>query len=137
MSCKYEFYDKEETYFPRLYCSIDGKPCIYSKKCNLVEKFIPLDNQGECYKMVLEERKNIPSDSYFVQTSRPNKKGLLYLYVEIDDTIVKLSTQLTEINQNYVYLKKVKDSYEVSLVPFPKEEKKTYARRKKSKPTEE
>lgn len=129
MSCKYNYYKQEENYFPRLYCSIDNGMCIYSKKCQLENKFIPLDNQGECYKMKLEEKKNIPNGSYFVETYRPNKKGFLYLYIETKDgTTEKILTEFTELNQNYVYLKKANGKYKVSLIPFT--EKKTYAKRK-------
>ena len=65
-------------------------------------------------------KKNIPSGSNFVQTYRPNKKGELYLYVVANDKIEKIPSKLKELNQNYVYLKKRIDGYEVSLTPFEK-----------------
>ena len=65
-------------------------------------------------------QKNIPSGSNFVQTYRPNKKGELYLYVVVNEKIEKIPSKLTELNQNYVYLKKGINGYEVSLTPFEK-----------------
>lgn len=123
MSCKYEYYKDDETYLPRLYCKINDGICIYSKRCDLVHKFIPLETQGECYKMILEEQKNIPNGSYFVQTYRPNSKGNLYIYVIINGKTEKISTKLTEINQNYIYLKEGEKGYEVSLTPFVEKRK--------------
>lgn len=128
MSCKYEYYRDEENYFPRLYCSIDNNYCLYAKKCLKVNKFIPLENQKECYKMIQEKQKNIPSGSYYVQSYRPNQKGELYLYVVINEKVVKISTKFTEINQEYVYLKERASGFEVSLSPF--QERKTYKKTK-------
>ena len=120
--CKYAYYKSEEKYFPSLYCNIDDKRCIYSKKCLKVEKFVPLENEmwRECYKFIMEKRKNIPKDSYFVQTYRPNKNGKLYLYVVIDDKKVeRILSDFTEINQDYVYIKRLSNNeYKVSLTPF-------------------
>lgn len=137
MSCQYEYYkENEEAYFPRLYCSIDDKTCIYSKKCLKVNKFISTENQGECYKMIEEKIKQIPKGSYFVETYRPNKNNKLFLYVIIEDKVEKILSDLEELNQDYVYLKKEENNYKVSLVPFPTEkiekkvaEKKTYNRK--------
>ena len=78
MSCSYEYYkenEEKESYFPRLYCSIDDKVCFYSKKCLKVNKFIPLDNQEECYKMIEEKIKNIDNSSnlynhFLIQTTK-------------------------------------------------------------------
>jgi hypothetical protein len=120
MSCPYEYYKNGKEYYPRLFCNIDDTQCIYTKRCDKVEKFIPLDNQKECYKYNMEMQKNIPSGSNFVQTYRPNKKGELYLYVVVNDKIEKIPSKLTELNQNYVYLKKGINGYEVSLTPFEK-----------------
>ena len=119
--CKYAYYKSEEKYFPNLYCSIDDKRCMYSKKCLKVEKFVPLENEmwRECYKFIMEKRKIIPKDSYFVQTYRPNRNGKLYLYVVIDDKVERILSNFTEINQDYVYIKRLSDNeYKVSLVPF-------------------
>lgn len=85
MSCPYGYYKSEETFYPKLYCNIDEKMCIYTKRCQQVEKYIPLDSQKECYKYIMELKKDIPKGSYFVETYRPDKKGFLYIYVEIVD----------------------------------------------------
>ena len=119
--CKYAYYKSEEKYFPNLYCSIDDKRCMYSKKCLKVEKFVPLENEmwRECYKFIMEKRKIIPKDSYFVQTYRPNRNGKLYLYIVMDDKVERILSNFTEINQDYVYVKRLSNNeYKVSLVPF-------------------
>ena len=125
MSCKYNYYKEDEQYYSHLYCKIDDKYCIYSKRCGKVEKFIALDNQEECYKYNMEKIKNIPSGSKYIKFER---KG--YLYVMIDDEHTeKIKNTLGEINQDYVYLKDGIDGYELSLVPF-KEVKRNYTRKK-------
>ena len=114
MACEYNYYDKEEKYYPRLYCKINGKQCIYSKKCLKEEKFIPLDNQSECYIANMEKKKNIPNGSCYV---RFEHKG--YLFVEIDDThVVQIKNTLDNV-KDYVYVRKVNNEYEISLSPFP------------------
>ena len=121
--CKYAFYKDSEKYYPHLYCQIDDKWCHYVKRCERVEKFIPIEDNiwEECGKYIMEKRKEIPSGSYFVQTTRPNRQGNLFLYVLINDNKVeKILSNLTEINQDYVYLKKTNKGYEVSLEPFKK-----------------
>ena len=82
MGCDYQYYKDIETYYPYLYCSIDGKRCLYSKRCELKHKFIPLGTEDECYKYNIELRKNIPSGSYFVVNQRPTKRGTYYIYVD-------------------------------------------------------
>ena len=124
--CRYAFYKEDEKYYPHLYCQIDNKFCHYVKRCEKVEKFIPIkdDIWEECGKYIMEKRKDIPDGAYFVQTSRPNRQGYLYLYVLMeDDKIEKILTKLTEIKQDYIYLRKIDGVYETSLEPF-KEEKK-------------
>ena len=119
--CKYAYYKSEEKYFPNLYCNIDNNRCMYSKKCLKVEKFVPLENEmwRECYKFIMEKRKIIPKDSYFVQTYRPNRNGKLYLYIVMDDKVERILSNFTEINQDYVYVKRLSNNeYKVSLVPF-------------------
>ena len=119
--CKYAYYKSEEKYFPNLYCNIDNNRCMYSKKCLKVEKFVPLENEmwRECYKFIMEKRKSIPKDSYFVQTYRPNRNGKLYLYIVMDDKVERILSNFTEINQDYVYVKRLSNNeYKVSLVPF-------------------
>lgn len=128
MGCKYSYYKEEEKYYPYLYCKVDNQRCPFVKRCQKVEKFIHIDNlnEKECYRYVSEESKNIPKDSYFVQSYRPNNNGKLYLYVVIEEAVTRILSDFTEINQNYVYLKKNDDGYEISLVPF----KKTVSRKK-------
>lgn len=114
MACIYSYYKEEETYYPRLYCKINGKQCIYSKKCLKQEKFIPLDNQGECYLFNMEMKKNIPNGSKYV---RFEHKG--YLFVELDDNhTIKIKNTLDNV-KDYVYIRKVGTDYEISLSPFP------------------
>lgn len=131
MACKHMYYKEDETYYPRLYCKINNKYCIYAKRCENKQKYIPNDDLWkECYIMIQEEQKNIPIGSKYVQLSRPNKKGNLYLYVVINDKVEKISTQLKSINQNYVYIKEGLDGkYEVSLTPFTTERKQPYQKK--------
>ena len=49
-----------------------------------------------------------------------NKNGNLILYVVIDDKVERIQSELKEIKQAYVYLKKLKDGYKVALEPFKK-----------------
>jgi len=116
MGCEYAYYKEEETYYPRLYCRLNNHYCIYSKKCLKQERFIPTDNQGECYIMNMEKRKKIPKGSYYV---RFEHKG--NLFVEIDDShVVQIKNTLSGVT-DYVYVKKVDNNYEISLSPFPTE----------------
>lgn len=127
-SCKYDYYKPNEKYCPRLYCSIDDKQCIYTKKCLKLDKFIPLDGEmwKECYKYIMQRKKEIPAGSSLIQVQRPNKKGDIIIYVVVNDNVEKIQTNFKEIKQEYVYLKeKIDGGYEVSLVPFKKEEQKT------------
>lgn len=89
--CKYSYYDLNEKFYPRLYCKADDGYCINSKRCTLVEKYIPLDNfnEKECYKYCMEEKKKIPQDSFYVQTYRKRRNGKLFLYVDINDKLEK------------------------------------------------
>ena len=116
--CKHAYYKPEEKYMPYLYCHIDDKRCVYSKKCMKVERFIPLENEmwKECYKFIMNKRNNIPEGSYFVQTYRPNRKGKLILYVAMEDSTKKIQSDFTELNQDYVYI----DGNIVSLTPIEK-----------------
>lgn len=140
--CQYGFYKEEETYYPRLYCNIDNKYCMYSKKCLKVEKFIPIEGDlwKECYKYVENKIKNIPKGSYFVESYRPNNKGKLYLYIVIDGKVNRILSDFTEINQDYIYLKNEDGKYKLSLVPFIEEDTKkkySYTKNNKKAKTEE
>ena len=122
--CQYAFYKEEEHYYPRLYCKTNDKWCPYTKRCQKVEKFIPIDDDvwEECDRYIMEKRKNIPNGSYFVQTSRPNRQGNLFLYVIIEEgKVEKIPSSLKELKQDYVYLKKTTNGYNVSLEPFKSE----------------
>ena len=120
--CEHAFYKPEEKYTPRLYCKIEDKMCIYSKRCLKVDRFIPLEGEKwkECYIYIMEKRKNIPKGSYLVQTTRPHKSGKLYLYVLVeDDKIEKILSNFDKLEQDYVYLRKnVTGGYQVSLEPI-------------------
>ena len=117
--CKHMYYKDETEYFPRLYCNIDDKICIYAKQCFKENKFVPNGNLWkECYKMIEDKIKEIPQGSYYVQSYRLNRSGKLFLYVVINDHVEKIPTELTSIDQDYVYLKEGLDGYEVSLTPF-------------------
>ena len=120
--CKYAYYDPNQKYCPNLYCNIDEKRCPYSKRCLKLDKFVPLEGEmwRECYKFIMAKRNEIPNGSYFVQTTRPNRNGKLYLYVVVDDKVEKILSDFTEIDQDYVYLKKNNKGYKVSLTPFHK-----------------
>jgi hypothetical protein len=122
MNCKYDYYKEEEKYCPYLYCKIDDKRCIYSKRCLKVDKFIPMDGDvwKECPKYNMQMQKEIPSGANFVQTYRIDKKGNLILYVVMNNKVEKINTNLKELNQNYVYVQDGLDGYEVSLFPFQK-----------------
>lgn len=128
MGCEYSYYNTEETYYSRLYCKINNRYCPYSKRCTKLEKYIPIEEDiwKECRFYMNEKIKNIPQGSYFVKTFRKNDKGnKTYLYVLIEDKIEKITTGFSNFNQNYIYLKKGIDGFEVSLTPFTKEKKQT------------
>ena len=116
--CEHAYYKPEEKYMPYLYCHIDDKRCVYSKKCMKVERFIPLENEmwKECYKFIMNKRNNIPEGSYFVQTYRPNRMGKLILYVAMGDSTKRIQSNFTEFNQDYVYI----DGDKISLTPIEK-----------------
>ena len=139
MACDYQYYKDPNSYYPMLYCNIDNKRCLYSKRCELEKRFISLDNTKECYKYNMKKIKNIPEGSFYVVNKRPSRNGF-YVYVEIDGKNVKLNIEDKDFNQDYVYLKKTDVGYEVSKVPFAIEivedkpiepKKKTVTRKKK------
>ena len=121
MSCEYCYYNND-TYYPKLLCKInDNKLCFYSKRCDKVYKYIPLeDAQMECYLMIEQKQKDIPKNSYYIQTFRFNKKGNLILYVVTKDGIKKLKTEFKESpNQEYVYIKDINsNNCKISYTPF-------------------
>ena len=64
----------------------------------------------------MNKRNNIPKDSYFVQTYRPNRAGKLILYVAMGDSTKKIQSNFTELKQDYVYI----DGDIISLTPIEK-----------------
>lgn len=140
MGCPYEFYKEEEekNYFPYLYCNINNGKCIYSKKCLKEERFISMEGElwKECYIYNMNRINKIPNGSYYVQFIKKSViSNKLYLYVVIGDSVERIYSNLEELNQDYVYLRKDKDGkYEVSLVPFV--ENKDNKKQTKKKKTE-
>lgn len=132
--CEFMYYKDGEDYFPRLYCKIDGKYCMYAKRCMKQNRFIANDDLWkQCYKMIENKAKNLPINSYYVQSYRPNRSGKLYLYVVINDKVEKILSDFTSINQNYVYLKEGLNGYEVSLTPFKNGNRKVKSNGKKER----
>lgn len=133
MVCPYGFYKKEETFYPRLYCKVTDKYCMFSKRCLKEEKYIQIEGNmwKGCYDYMQNEKRDIPENSYFVESYRPNNKGKLYLYIDINGTITKVLSDFYEFNQNYIYLKEGIDGYELSMKPFA-EKKKSYNRKTKT-----
>ena len=86
---------------------------LYSANCIINEQIDIINNSVDKDKI-----KEIPQGSYYVQSYRPNRSGKLFLYVVINDHVEKIPTELTSIDQDYVYLKEGLDGYEVSLTPF-------------------
>ena len=62
--CQHMYYKDETEYFPRLYCNIDDKICIYAKQCLKENKFVPNGNLWkECYKMIEDKiKQNIKTE---------------------------------------------------------------------------
>ena len=68
-------------------------------------------------------RREIPTNSYFVKTTRQSKHGT-WLYVEIGD---KIEIPIENYDKNYVYIKITKDGKKLaSETPF-----RTYGKKKK------
>jgi xanthine dehydrogenase iron-sulfur cluster and FAD-binding subunit A len=71
-------------------------------------------------------RREIPTNSYFVKTTRQSKHGT-WLYVEIGDKIEKIEIPIENYDKNYVYIKITKDGKKlVSETPF-----RAYGKKKK------
>ena len=126
--CPYSFYNDKEDYFPYLYCKLDGKRCLYSKKCNQEQRYIPLDNQEECYKLNEELKKSIPEGAYFVKSARPSINGT-WLYVEINGSVNKIEIPIKNYDRNFVFIKKKSDG---TLMTSDKRFVKYYGKKKKN-----
>lgn len=122
--CKYSFYEERESK-PQLYCKINNKVCVYSKFCDKQNRYIHREGADDCYMALEEEKKKIPSGSYYVRFIR---KG--YAYVEIDNKVVKIKDTLGNID-NYVYVSEKNGQYVISLSPIEDKPKKQYNRKKK------
>ena len=109
--CKYSYYDESNSRKP-MYCNLNNKPCIYSQYCVKVGRYIDKEGMENCFMALQEMKKNIPNGANFV---RFIDKG--YLYVEIDDKVVKIKDTLGNVT-NYVYIKHVNNEYQISLTPF-------------------
>lgn len=123
MACEFMFYKDEEKKlsYPYMYCRLNGKRCIYSKKCLKEERYVPNgDLWKDCFIMANEKKNHIPKGSFYVQCYRPNNKGKLFLYVVVDEKVVKILSDFEKIDQDYVYLRGSGDAYVASLTPFPK-----------------
>ena len=118
MSCPYQIYKEEETYFPYLYCSINnGKRCYYSKRCNIEQKYISLDNTKECYIYNMNKKTNIPKGAVEVVMTRPTSDGT-YLYINVDGNNQKVKIDVENYDKDYVYYKKLANGCKVSATPF-------------------
>lgn len=123
--CKYSYYDESNSRKP-MYCSLNNKLCIYSQYCVKVGRYIDKKGMENCFMALQELKKNIPNGANFV---RFIDKG--YLYVEIDDKVVKIKDTLGNV-VNYVYIKRVNNEYKISLNPFETQQNKKTTRAKKN-----
>lgn len=123
--CKYSYYDESNSRKP-MYCSLNNKLCIYSQYCVKVGRYIDKEGMESCFMALQESKKNIPNGANFV---RFIDKG--YLYVEIDDKVVKIKDTLGNVT-NYVYIKYVNNEYQISLTPFTIQQNKKTTRVKKN-----
>jgi hypothetical protein len=115
--CEFSKYSQDGK---QLMCKLTMRPCIYRKYCKKVEGIIHTDNWDECYYRNNELKHKIPEGSNYI---RFQKNG--YLYVELDeDTVVKIKNTIGEQVENYVFLKKYRGEYRISLTPFPKRKSK-------------
>ena len=76
--------------------------------------------------MIENTKHNIPTNSFYVQNSRPSPNGT-WLYVEFEGNVIKVEIKIKDYNKYYVYLKKKSDGSGViaSDEPFRRYGKKT------------
>lgn len=122
--CEYAFYKDKERIYPKLYCKLNNKACIYSKFCTKINKYIPREGMENCY-MLTQKKNDIPQGAYHV---RFIDKGYLYIDIE-EDRVIKIKNTLEGVT-NYIYLKKNDCGYDISLTPFTNETKKKSSRKK-------
>jgi hypothetical protein len=65
-------------------------------------------------------KKEIPQGSYYVRTHRQGANGREIIYVDVNNSVLKFVTNLTELNQNYVYLSN--DYKTFSLTPIKEQQ---------------
>lgn len=117
-------YDREV-----ILCSKSNQSCPFTRYCNKVNKIIPNDRVG--YTMEdckLSKEKNIPQGSNRVRFSKVSG-GVDYLYIEVDDQVIRVKNTLGDKVKDYVYLR----GEEISLEPF---KTKTVIKEVKSNQTE-
>ena len=129
--CPFQYYEDESAYYPMLYCKVKNKPCLYRKRCDMKQKYIPIDGDDKCYIYMEQIKRDIPKDSYFVKATQLLPNGYYRLYVEIDGRVAEYITNFKEFNQNYVYIRDGKVS------PNPIAKKKAEYDKKKKKTEEQ
>lgn len=114
MKCSYAYYNDENKPQARIYCKITNTMCMYSRFCVNANKYLPKDKEMESCVLIMENKRDkIPHGSCYIRFIR---KG--FLYIEIDNNVVKIPNTLKREDIDYVYVRKVNDKYEVSLQPF-------------------
>ena len=102
----------------QLYCTLNNRPCLYRKYCKKVGAFIHLDEWSECYLRNEQLKRQIPEGSCYVRFERNG-----FLYVEYEDNVVKIKNTLDGEVGNFVYVKKYRGEFKLSLSPFIEETK--------------
>jgi len=127
MACEYQCYKEElNEPIPPLYCNIDNTKCLFSKMCNEVNRYISIDNLKQCYKIMEYKKRQIPTGSNYIVTRRPSPKGI-YLYIEIEDQIVKIEFLDKNYSKDYIYV--IKDGDVIILSETPPTRAKRYAKK--------
>ena len=127
--CPNAFYKNKNDYRAKLYCSVNGKPCVHSTLCLRQGRYIESSGMENCSIMLSNIKKDIPNGSSYV---RFEKKG--FLYIEHGDIVIKVKNTI-DTKQDYVYVKKINGEYVISEKPFTEEKEKkttrTYTKKKK------
>lgn len=126
--CPYGYYEESETFYPHVYCKIDGKTCIYTKRCQQEQRYIPL-NQEECAKAMTEEQKAIPTGSYYVITSRPSPNGT-WVYIKINGNVQMFNLPIKDYKESYVYYDEKTKTVSDKSIEKPKKVIKKYGKKK-------
>ena len=114
MKCSYAYYIDEGKPQARIYCKITNTMCMYSRFCVNANKYLPKDKEMESCVLIMDNKRDkIPHGSCYIRFIR---RG--YLYVEIDNKVVKIPNTLKREDIDYVYVRKLNDKYEISLTPF-------------------